>query len=123
VSIFKQMQLEREFASRIHHPQYHQPDDQEDIMGLLDTVRTEITGAVTWGEDEFRAHLPTVAALADQADAVAASAPAQAVLGAVLSPEDEAFVVGLVQRLDQRLHGLTGGMPAGSQPPAEAPAA
>jgi hypothetical protein len=86
----------------------HPNSTRRNPVNLLDDIRAEIGRAVTWTEDELRAKLPTVAKLADAADAVASSNAAQAVLAAVLSPADEAWIVGLVQRLDQRVDAAAG---------------
>ena len=87
------------------HHRYHEPNTTpEATVSLLDAIRTEISNAVTWGEDELRARLPTIAKLADGAEAVAQSAPARAILAAVLSPADEAWIVSVIQRLDQSAH-------------------
>ena len=54
-----------------HHDRYHDPSTTtapEATVSLLDTIRTEISNAVTWGEDELRARLPTIAKLADDAE-------------------------------------------------------
>lgn len=90
-------------------------------VSLLDTLRSEVARAVTWTEDELRSKLPTVAKLADDADAIANSAPVQAILGAVLSPADEELLVGLVNRLDQSAHQAEASAEAEQLP--EAPAA
>lgn len=105
---------------------YDQPDTQEAPVNLLADIRAEVARAVTWTEDELRSALPTVAKVADDAAALAASAPAQAILSAVLSPADEAWIVGLVQRLDQSAHQAEENLHAGDPQPApaqDAPAA
>lgn len=99
-------EVRAEFEHLLHHQRYHAtetPPAPEAPVSLLDDIREEFGRAVTWTEDELRKALPTVAKAADAAEALASSNAAQAVLGAVLGPEDEAWIIGLVQRLDQGL--------------------
>ena len=97
--------LVEEIRDHLPHHHYHDPNETPEApVSLLDDIRQEFSHAVTWTEDEFRAALPTVAKAADYAEAIAQSGPAKAILDAVLSPADEAVIVGLVQRLDQSVH-------------------
>jgi hypothetical protein len=113
---------EQTLAAQYDRRNATQRHPKEPPMNLLDDIRAEVGRAVTWTEDELRARLPTVAKLADDAEAVASSNAARAVLAAVLSPADEAMIVGLVQRLDQSAHAAAADAeqpPPGDQPPAD----
>lgn len=102
------------FAERYDRPNATQRHTKEPTVNLLADIRDEVARAVNWTEEELKAKLPTVARLADAADAVANSGAAKAILAAVLSPADEAMIVGLVQRLDQSVHTAE----ADAEPPA-----
>lgn len=100
-------EVEDWFHRREHHERYHAtetPPAPEAPVSVLDTIREEFGRAVAWTEDEFRNALPTVAKAADAAEALASSNAAQAVLSAVLGPQDEEWIIGLIQRLDQSAH-------------------
>ena len=115
--------LTRPFHHHPYQPHYDATNTPppEAPVSLLDDIRNEFSRAVTWTEDEFRAALPTVAKAADYADAVAQSGPAKAILDAVLSPADEAVIVGLVQRLDQSVHQAEQNVQAAALADAEPP--
>ena len=85
-----------------HHYDHHN-DTPEATVSLLDTIRSEISTAVTWGEDELRARLPTIARLADDAEHAAQSPLVQVALSAVLPPAVEQSLADAVARVDAEL--------------------
>lgn len=87
-----------------HHHYDATTTTPEAPVSLLDTIRQEISAAVTWGEDELRARLPTIARLADDAEHAAQSPLVQAALSAVLPPAVEQSLADAIARVDAELH-------------------
>lgn len=101
------------------YPDPQTPPAPEAPVSLLDTIRGEFGRLTTLTEDDVRKFLPSVAKAADDAEALASSEAAQTVLSAVLPPEAEALIVGLVKQLDQRADEGVQNLHAGEQLPSD----
>lgn len=118
-------EVEDWFHRREHHPHYHASNETPEApMALLDTIRGEVAHLLALGEDEVRRYLPTVARLADDAEAAAASPLAQAVAAAVhLPPAVEQSFADAIAKVDAELHAaaqhVAANMQAGDPQPAQ----
>jgi hypothetical protein len=91
-------------ATRYHQHQQPQEAPPMDLATIEDKFHAFVDEAVAHIKTAAEDVLPHIQGAADLAEQVVSSTLAQTVLAATLGPQDEAWLVSVVQRLDQAAH-------------------